>query len=153
MPRANRKISHLRRILNEEPMGIRMIDTGMMIRFRYNRDKITDKNPLCLYLWRDKKDSLIHTINLNYLYPQTIEKLYRMIQERLPLMNKPGDNEGSAYTDLEFARTGGASARTLYEKVLKPKFLHKDDAYRTYKIKYITDIRAVHYDFKNVKGM
>ena len=69
----SRKINHFRRIINEEPMGIRMIDTGMMIRFRYNREKVTDRNPLCLYLWRDKKTRLVHTVNLNYLYPTKVE--------------------------------------------------------------------------------
>ena len=38
-------------------------------------------------------------------------------------------------------------------KVLKPKILTDEDAYRTYKIKYIKDIYVVEYDFDGAKGL
>ena len=75
-----RRVNHYRNILNEQPTSIRMVETGAMIRFRYRRPNITDRNPLCLYLWRDRKLKLIHSINLNYLYETKVEKLYKLIR-------------------------------------------------------------------------
>tara|TARA_B100000287_G_scaffold404683_1_gene427582 strand:+ start:3292 stop:3744 length:453 start_codon:yes stop_codon:yes gene_type:complete len=149
----SRRVNHYRNILSEESTGFRMLETGAMIRFRYSKPGVTDRNPLCLYLWRDRKLQIVHTINLNYLYESRVEKLYREIQKMLPLQNKQAKNQDEEFTDVGFSRSGPNSARALYERVLKPKILLDDDCYRTYKQSKMKDIRLVKYNFKTVKGM
>ena len=143
----SRKINHFRRIINEEPMGIRMIDTGMMIRFRYNREKVTDRNPLCLYLCRDKKTRLVHTVNLNYLYESKVQLLFERINEVIPVMNLKNNEKDDPVTRAIIPPTGPGSAKTLYDTVIKKDILPEFDSYRTYKIKKIRDLKIVEYDF------
>ena len=151
--KANRRVNHYRRILTKEPSGYAFLRPGMIIQFRYQKNEAFDRRPLVYYLWRDRKHKMIHGVNLNYLYESKVQRLFKYIDKRTPVTETKSKVHDQTHTRVHMSRSGADSAKALYSNVLKPKILGDDDAYRTYKIKYIKDIYVVEYDFDGAKGL
>tara|TARA_Y100000361_G_scaffold150278_1_gene165745 strand:+ start:1842 stop:2294 length:453 start_codon:yes stop_codon:yes gene_type:complete len=143
-----RKINHWRRVKSFQPTTFSQLEPGMVIRFRYNNNKVYDKNPLCLYLWRDRKNKLIHTINLNYMYESKVQKMFAEIDKITSVVEVKGGVHDEEHTKTLLSTRGSDSAKSLYDKVIKSKILPEYDAYRTYKINKIRSVQLIEYDVK-----
>ena len=51
--------------------------SGMIITFNYSEEGVTDPRPILLFLHREKK--LIEGLNMNYINPAKIKKLFQVI--------------------------------------------------------------------------
>ena len=71
----NRKI-----ILSEQTLPIGKILPGMIVTFNYSESGVTDPRPLLLFLHRDKETKLLEGLNLNYLNPSKMKKLFQVIE-------------------------------------------------------------------------
>jgi len=96
---------------------------------------------------------MIHGVNLNYLYESKVQKLFKYIDKRTPVIETKSKVHDENHTRVHMTRSGPDSAKALYANVLKPKILGDDDAYRTYKIQYMKGLYVVEYDFGNTKGL
>jgi hypothetical protein len=51
----------------------------MIVTFNYSEEGVTDPRPILLFLHQDKKTKLIEGLNLNYIGPAKIVKLFNVI--------------------------------------------------------------------------
>ena len=51
--------------------------SGMIVTFNYSEEGVTDPRPIVLFLHREKK--LIEGLNMNYINPAKIKKLFQVI--------------------------------------------------------------------------
>ena len=141
------KINHWRRVKSEQSSVINSLTPGLIIKFRYDIKESFDEIPLCLFLWRDIKYNIIHTVNLNYLYESKVQLLFERINKVIPVMNLKNNENDDPVTRAIIPPAGPGSAKTLYDTVIKKDILPEFDSYRTYKIKKIRDLKIVEYDF------
>ena len=71
----NRKI-----ILSEQTLPIGKLLPGMIMTFNYSESGVTDPRPLLLFLHRNIETKLIEGLNLNYLNPSKLKKLFQVIE-------------------------------------------------------------------------
>ena len=70
----NRKI-----ILSEQTLPIGKLLSGMILTFNYTEEGVTDPRPILLFLHRDSEKKLIEGLNMNYINPAKIKKLFQVI--------------------------------------------------------------------------
>ena len=155
MPKRNktRLINHYRKILETyTDATIRNSDPGNLIRFNYSGKNIYDKRPLIIFLGIDPADNLVHGINLNYLYEDTVQRLFEKINSRFPVTSKSDHLVKESYTKIHLASTGLFSAQKLYEVSIKPFLVPSvESSYRTYKIKNISSVEYIKYELDRLK--
>ena len=146
-----KKINHNRRIMSKSIISKKELIPGMIISFRYRGSDIYDKNPLILFLFNDTAESLIHGINLNYLYERDIQEIFRKISKKVNI-NIEYENENHGYPRVSLNRDSksktGVGAKRLYEEILKPHVMttHRTkDCYRTYKSNKMTGLMLNNY--------
>ena len=71
----NRKI-----ILSEQTLPIGKLLSGMILTFNYTEEGVTDPRPILLFLHRDSEKKLIEGLNMNYINPAKIKKLFQVIE-------------------------------------------------------------------------
>jgi len=71
----NRKI-----ILSEQTLPIGKLLSGMIVTFNYSEEGVTDPRPILLFLHRDSEKKLIEGLNMNYINPSKIKKLFQVIE-------------------------------------------------------------------------
>ena len=144
---SKRRLQHNQRIISQKRVSISGLKPGMIAKFTYKSNTIKnifDKNPLILFLYRDNRFNLIHSINLNYLYENDVQNLFEHISKKIPI--KLGNKLDGRSTYLEFTKE--IKPKQLYESIIKPKLLNMkrtSDCYRTYKINKMSTIRLVNY--------
>jgi len=96
-----RKYNHGRRILNMQYAKVKALAPGMIVQFRYDGEKIFDKNPLVLLVWNEYWNGKLHGINLNYLTEYKIKLIFdkivtgpeRVSQDDNPLLEEDQDDD------------------------------------------------------------
>ena len=155
MPR--RLIRHNNKILSKERITFPGLLPGMFLQFTYEGDTAYDKKPLVLILHREAvkggASGLMHCLNLNYMYESRIQFIAKVINKFVPLeettssFNKEMNKTFTRYAMSPYGR-GKNSARNVFKKVLGPRVLTSDDAYRTYTETKMTNLYVCYYDFK-----
>ena len=144
-------VNHFRRIIDTYPVQLNQMETGDIVRFKYSGSNIFDPNPLIIYIWNDNTTRLIHAINLNYLYEDQVQKLFKRIHKVNPVTGPHVDPDSWTKINLINANRGLFSAKRLYESVIAPQLSpNTPNCYRTYHRDKITKINLVKYklDFK-----
>ena len=133
------------------------IKPGMMLDFRYTGVNAYDKNPLVLFIYKDDsgKNTLLHGININYLYEKDVQSIFESMSKLVDLKMDYSDSIISkrGYSQLQLEKNPksltGVTGIKLYEKIIKPKIFkipRTRDCYRTYDIKK-TSLRLINYKF------
>jgi len=146
----NRKINHSRRIQSKKPISKNKLKPGMMVTFRYTGKNIYDDNPFVIFLYKEKH--LMHCVNLNYLQESTVQKLFKDVSKVTSVELSSDNKVNKQHTGIDInersGQTAGASAKTLYEKIIKPKLLNipsTSNCYRTYDINKISSFNIITY--------
>ena len=71
----NRKI-----ILTAQTLPMGKLLSGMIVTFNYSEEGVTDPRPILLFLHRDGEKKLIEGLNMNYINPAKIKKLFQVIE-------------------------------------------------------------------------
>jgi hypothetical protein len=152
LPTNRKKINHYRRILGQTNINKEALVPGQIVSFNYMGKNIWDRNPLIIFLFRDRdKNDLVHGININYLYENDVQSVFRMMTKRVNAkIAYEKSSEGYAYLQLEENKNirTGVHAQDLYEEVIKPimfKSPRTKDCYRTYAYTKMTSIKLVNY--------
>tara|TARA_Y100000310_G_scaffold80474_1_gene77123 strand:+ start:271 stop:747 length:477 start_codon:yes stop_codon:yes gene_type:complete len=156
-----RKYSHISNIINTEQIGanFNVIRPGMILQFTYTAPKIYDKSPMILFLYYDSLPKLAHGINLNYLTKYKIKRFFDKLGKKVLITRqdpkiKGGDKSvvlTERYVRASFKHRGSiakSERKRVYENIIKDKLIITDDVYRTYKKKYMTNLKTVNYEFK-----
>lgn len=150
---ARRKINHNRRIIGRKTIRRDQIIPGQIIEFQYSGPNVYDKNPLIIFLFRDrtKKVDLMHGININYLYEIDVQNLFKIFSKFVKLsINYDLSGKGYSYVQLEKNPTvrTGVNAQDLYEEVISKQVLNRartKNCYRTYYYNKMANIKLTHY--------
>ena len=144
----------------------RLILPGMIIWFKYNEVDINDPQPIIMVLWQEVVgrrggNNLIHGINLNYLKFTEIKKLFSLLESKFEtgVIEPESDQTFPSEPYTKVALPGEFNKRVtpsdkiklkvaLYERTLKPKFKRLDVSFRSYKIRKMSNIRLVNFDYK-----
>ena len=70
----NRKI-----ILSQQNLPLGKLLPGMIVTFNYSEKGVTDPRPILLFLHRDRETKLLEGLNLNYINPSKVKKLFQVI--------------------------------------------------------------------------
>ena len=70
----NRKI-----VLSEQTLPTGKLLPGMIVTFNYSEKGVTDPRPILLFLHRDKETKLLEGLNINYINPAKVRKLFQVI--------------------------------------------------------------------------
>ena len=70
----NRKI-----ILSQQNLPLGKLLPGMIVTFNYSEEGVTDPRPILLFLHRDKETKLLEGLNINYISPAKVRKLFQVI--------------------------------------------------------------------------
>ena len=69
-----------RRIINTlQTLPVNKILPGMIVTFNYSEEGVTDPRPILLFVHRDTKINTLEGLNLNYINPAKIKKLFQVI--------------------------------------------------------------------------
>jgi len=53
---------------------------GMIVTFNYSESGVTDPRPILLFLHNDKESKLLEGLNINYINPTKVKKLFSVIE-------------------------------------------------------------------------
>ena len=70
----NRKI-----VLSEQTLPTGKLLPGMIVTFNYSEKGVTDPRPILLFLHRDRETKLFEGLNINYINPAKVKKLFQVI--------------------------------------------------------------------------
>ena len=164
--RKARRFNHGRITQRVEKQTLSRLSLGTICEFSYMSKSTTDKKPLILFLGRDKKNGLLHGLNLNYLSEYEVNYLFgKMNASAVPggeLVKDSIEVPGADAKEFRerqfyrislgdvFGRTGDSKSpvKKLYERYLK-KFVSNRDVYRTYSEKNIKGqyVQIMHWKF------
>ena len=172
--------NHRSRIKGSQPAALKAVYPGMIIMFKYRKEKVFDGNPILLVLYKDYYENLVHGMNLNYLTQyemkliisniETGASVYSESKNILKVEDQTEDYDDTLpnrnllkkpYTRLKLPvfkekRDGNPISKSeakkqmdvLYEKVIKKVMKQKKiDAYRTYHINLMSQMKALEFDF------
>ena len=118
---------------------------GMVISFRYKGGFDTD--PLVLVLYNNRKTKAFEGVNLNYITPRRIEKLFESIEAEGILLDMDEEIKGTSRdtTRIQLSsqrRLDQTTPKRFYTNVIKAdREVRK--AYRTYKLEKVRSIKAI----------
>ena len=70
----NRKL-----IASQQNLPLGKLLPGMIVTFNYSEEGVTDPRPILLFLHRDKDTKLLEGLNINYINPAKVKKLFQVI--------------------------------------------------------------------------
>ena len=155
-----RLIRHRNKILFRQKIQFPSISPGMVIEFTYKEEKIFDKYPLVLVLYRTAKrggaGGLLSGINLNYLYDSRIKYMAKLLDKPAPLIETKavtGKNMRREYNKFSFSTSyrGVNSTQNIFKKIINPRILKTDDCYRSYDEHQMKNVMLCTYDFGEFK--
>ena len=131
-------------VQREEVIPPGKLDEGMFITFRYNTG--SDKTPVVLVIYYDRKKRFIEGINLNYISISRVGRLIDLINEA-----NAGLNEDEMVEEFEKnitrvqisskKRIGQMTPPKFYKDVIKSDSIIKK-AYRSYYLDKMTALKA-----------
>ncbi len=67
-------------IENRQTLAVGKLLPGMIITFNYSEQGVTDPRPLLLFLHHNKDRNVLEGLNLNYVNPSKLKKLFSVIE-------------------------------------------------------------------------
>ena len=145
----NRKI-----IAREQTLPISKALPGMVVTFNYSEEGVTDPRPILLFLHRET--NIIEGLNLNYINPSKIKKLFSVIEFK---KGKLDEHENLVYLKEEYFRIqisnpkkrSPLSTKRFYGDVVKAdnRFVESYRKYKTTKLSALK-IANIHLDLVGV---
>ena len=62
-----------------QPSRIKSLSPGIITKFTYSGENISDRNPMVLVIWNDYAGKKIHGINFNYLSENSIKNMMKKV--------------------------------------------------------------------------
>ena len=138
-----------------QTIGAGRLLPGMIITFNYSEQGVMDPRPILLYLNTDKKNKNLEGVNLNYLNPTKLKKLFSVADfkktETDEIENLISLTE--SYFRLQIANPKKRSAMTpqrFYSDVISADKYFKE-GYRAYKLAKLTSLKVSQINIEHIK--
>ena len=132
-------------IKSQQKVPLGKLLPGMIVTFNYSEEGVTDPRPILLFLHRDRETKLLEGLNINYINPAKVRKLFQVIdfkkgetgvenlvalQEDYYRIKIANPKERSAFT-----------AKRFYSNVILADNVFKQ-AYRSYKTTKLSALKV-----------
>ena len=118
----------------------------MIVTFNYSEQGVMDPRPILLYLNTNPQTKTIEGLNMNYLNPTKLKKLFQVTNFKKAIVNEEEDiiNIKEEYFRIEISNPKKRSAMTtkrFYSDVVSSDKYFKE-AYRSYKLTKLTSLKV-----------
>ena len=119
---------------------------GMIVTFNYSERGVMDSRPILLFLYQNLKTNNLEGLNLNYLNPTKLKKLFTVIDLKKTKLDEVENliNLTEDYFRIQISnpkKRSAMSPKRFYSDVISSDKYFKD-AYRSYKTKSLTSLQV-----------
>ena len=141
-----RRYNNKRIIKSIQTVPPRRLLPGMIVTFNYSEQGVMDPRPILLYLNTNPQTKTIEGLNMNYLNPTKLKKLFQVTNFKKAIVNEEEDiiNIKEEYFRIEISNPKKRSAMTtkrFYADVVSSDKYFKE-AYRSYKLNKLTSLKV-----------
>ena len=141
-----RRYNNKRIIKKVQTVPPRRLLPGMIVTFNYSEQGVMDPRPILLYLNTNPQTKTIEGLNMNYLNPTKLKKLFAVTDFKKAKVNETEDiiNIKEEYFRIEISNPKKRSAMTtqrFYSDVVSSDKYFKE-AYRSYKLTKLTSLKV-----------
>ena len=141
-----RRYNNKRIIKKVQTVPPRRLLPGMIVTFNYSEQGVMDPRPILLYLNTNPQTKTIEGLNMNYLNPTKLKKLFAVTDFKKAKVNETEDiiNIKEEYFRIEISNPKKRSAMTtqrFYSDVISADKFFKE-AYRSYKLTKLTSLKV-----------
>ena len=141
-----RRYNNKRIIKKVQTVPPRRLLPGMIVTFNYSEQGVMDPRPILLYLNTNPQNKTIEGLNMNYLNPTKLKKLFAVTDFKKAKVNETEDiiNIKEEYFRIEISNPKKRSAMTtkrFYSDVISADKYFKE-AYRSYKLTKLTSLKV-----------
>ncbi len=128
---------------------------GMIVTFNYSETGIMDPRPILLFLHQDNKTKNIEGLNLNYLNPTKLKKLFQVMDFKKTKLDEVENliNLTEEYFRIQISnpkKRSAMSTKRFYSDVISSDKFFKE-AYRAYKIGKLTSLKVTQINIEFIK--
>ena len=141
-----RRYNNKRIIKSIQTVPPRRLLPGMIVTFNYSEQGVMDPRPILLYLNTNPQNKTIEGLNMNYLNPTKLKKLFAVTDFKKAKVNETEDiiNIKEEYFRIEISNPKKRSAMSpnrFYRDVISSDKFFKE-AYRSYKLTKLTSLKV-----------
>lgn len=150
-----RRYNNKRIIKSIQTVPPRRLLPGMIVTFNYSEQGVMDPRPILLYLNTNPQNKTIEGLNMNYLNPTKLKKLFAVTDFKKAKVNETEDiiNIKEEYFRIEISNPKKRSAMTtkrFYSDVISADKYFKE-AYRSYKLTKLTSLKVTQINMEFIK--
>ena len=150
-----RRYNNKRIIKSFQTVPPRRLLPGMIVTFNYSEQKVMDPRPILLYLNTNPQTKTIEGLNMNYLNPTKLKKLFAVTDFKKARVNEQEDiiNIKEKYFRIEISNPKKRSAMTtqrFYSDVISADKYFKE-AYRSYKLTKLTSLKVTNINMEFIQ--
>ena len=128
---------------------------GMIVTFNYSEQGVTDPRPILLFLHKDASTKNIEGLNLNYLNPTKLKRLFKVADFKKTELDEIENliSLKESYFRIQISTPKKRSAMTtkrFYGDVISADTYFKE-AYRSYKLSKLTSIKVTQINMEHIK--
>ena len=119
---------------------------GMIVTFNYSETGVTDPRPILLFLHRNSISNNLEGLNLNYLNPTKLKKLFQVMDFKKTKLDEVENliNLTEDYFRIQISnpkKRSAMSTKRFYSDVVSSDKYFKE-AYRAYKLGKLTSLKV-----------
>ena len=128
---------------------------GMIVTFNYSERGVMDSRPILLFLYQNLKTNNLEGLNLNYLNPTKLKKLFTVIDLKKSKLDEVENliNLTEDYFRIQISnpkkRSAMSSKRFYADVILSDKFFI--EAYRSYKLSKLATLKVTQINTKFIQ--
>ena len=128
---------------------------GMILTFNYSETGVIDPRPILLFLHQNKQNKNIEGLNLNYLNPTKLKKLFQVIDFKKTKVEEVENliNLSEDYFRIQISnpkKRSAMSTKRFYADVVSADRFFKD-AYRAYKVTKLTSLKVTQINLEYIR--
>ena len=137
----NRKL-----ITSQQTIPIGKLLPGMIVTFNYSEEGVIDPRPIFLFLYREKGKNLLEGLNINYINPSKVKKLFQVIDFKKGVTGM--ENLIALKEDYFRIQISNIKARShmtskkFYDNIILADNVFKS-AYRSYKVNVLSSLKVI----------
>ena len=151
----SRRYNNRRIIKSEQKVTTGKLLPGMILTFNYSEQGVIDPRPILLFLHKDTRNKNLEGLNLNYLNPTKLKKLFQVtdfkkteLDEVENLISLPEN-----YFRVQIANPKKRSSMTpkrFYSDIISADKYFKE-SYRSYKLTKLTSIKVTQINMEFIR--
>ena len=128
---------------------------GMIVTFNYSETGVTDPRPILLFLHRNSISNNLEGLNLNYLNPTKLKKLFQVMDFKKTKLDEVENliNLTEDYFRIQISnpkKRSAMSTKRFYSDVISADKFFKE-AYRAYKLGKLTSLKVTQINTQFIK--